>query len=742
MQSAPSITYSHPSLAQANAMMLARLGNEMKGRVDQEWLAEYTHANAYHVPFLDYIAPKLGMSPDDLFGVVARYAAKPVIDPNTFLAPKLSQPQIEGLPAFLLCESPFATATLVTCIPFLDGFMPVKALQAFYGVAKIHTVLCSRAHLAAYSLRLQQNDILQAMNASELDLDKVEEQAILDKLGHVFKQFRLLSDTTGLTLDNFAEKLRAVTKPSEANHDSLTAWSALVNDIPYVALDGAAPMEATQQTVFGVPMQRKYDTAPIALTGALMTLATYRPVMTRVKSEISNMLPGNLVVQYVLAKRADILRMITATESRSVATESMAKRISGDGGGTTQSLSSDVNISELTNKAAPTVTDLVNTLLVYAVNHQATDIHISDQPGAMWVRYRIDGMLHEHSHPFSADLTKQVIARVKIMSGIDTQFSHMPQDGKFSVTIGASTYDIRTATATTVFGEKVVLRIRPKSPHIPSLDDLGFRPHEVKIIKQMLDGDYGLLVVCGPTGSGKSTTLYAALGMVDRQQLNVVTVEEPVEFTIDHTEQTEIKRNSGLTFAKFLPAVLRQDPDIIMIGETRDSETAAEVVRAANTGHIVLTTLHTNDAASAPARFLDLGVQKYLLSDALTAVCAQRLLPRLCSNCSRKAPMPTKAAMQEMGIEEAWFGGATHLMEATGCPTCRNTGTHGRVAIMEAYAMDEAIRDIIMTGTDVRDQIRKRQIELGGKPLMEQAVLTSAAGLTSLKKVVTRGALD
>ena len=395
-----------------------------------------------------------------------------------------------------------------------------------------------------------------------------------------------------------------------------------------------------------------------------------------------------------------------------------------------------IDIQALAENDEASIIRVVQSILVGAINKRATDIHIASHPDRTWIRYRIDGVMVDAPYQLGPEFWKAVLSRVKIMSAIDIRYSPVPQDGKFPMKVGGVDYDIRVATASTIYGEKAVMRVQKKDAEIPTLDMLGFESNEQALIKQLLDSDHGMMIICGPTGSGKTRTLSAAMYMIDRQRWNVITAENPVEIRIPFVEQTAID-GQQMTFPKFVPAALRQDPDYIMIGETRDKETTEEVIRASITGHIVMTTLHTNSAAGCPARLIDMGGEPFLITDSLKVVIAQRLIRRLCPNCCRPARgIPTDEELREYGVNPAWLDGSQGLLEPVGCKVCTGTGYSGRIAIAEGYGMSSAIRKIILKENADTEKIRKEMIAQGGKPLLQGAVELAGRRITSIQEAL------
>lgn len=489
---------------------------------------------------------------------------------------------------------------------------------------------------------------------------------------------------------------------------------------------------------FPARVQKLHSMTPISIAGRICTIATPKTPSAEDRSVLSAF---DEKFCFVLSDQQHVDRAITEWEAHSVSAHDIAQRITVDTAIANEIRVEEINIESLAATPAEgenqTVVDLVQAILLYAIRNNATDIHISQQPEHMQIRFRIDGFLCEYPSILSAHLTRSAIARIKVLSDIDTQYSPIPLDGKFAMRVRDQEFDVRVATTLTAYGEKAVLRLLPKDRRLPTLEELGFQPTEKAIIVRLNNSDHGMLVLCGPTGSGKSTTMAATIGLVDRKKYAVLTGEQPIErqiLDIDQTQVTATPTNPhGLTFARFVEAALRQDPDYIIIGETRDPETAKQAVRAAMTGHIVLTTLHTNSAPAAPGRLIDLGVEAFLLQESLKAVCAQRLLPRLCQHCATPDPEnPDAAAFAAMGIKPEWLAEGARFRHAVGCPLCRNTGYAGRIAIIEAYWVTPEIRRIIGKENASSEKIAEEMLAQGGRSLYMQAALLASKGVTDI----------
>ena len=371
---------------------------------------------------------------------------------------------------------------------------------------------------------------------------------------------------------------------------------------------------------------------------------------------------------------------------------------------------------------------LTNSIINNAIAVKASDIHIEPFENHVSVRYRVDGVLSENTRipPY---LYSSVSTRIKIMSGMNIAEKRLPQDGRVEMTIENKSYDFRISSLPTIHGEKIVVRILDKSDTILKRDMLALTKHENELIDKILSRPHGIILLTGPTGSGKTTTLYTMLAEINKPDKNIVTIEDPVEYHMEGINQVLVNTKSGLTFAAGLRSILRQDPDIIMVGEIRDSETAQIAIRAAITGHLVLSTLHTNDAPGAIVRLVDMGVQSYLVADAIIGVIAQRLVRRLCPDCKEVYDA------DEIEQEIMQINKPTKLYRAIGCPACNNSGYRGRIPIHEVMVLDKAHRQLIEDGGNA-EELRGLAIEKGMMNLYESCKILVLDGKTSLTEMV------
>ena len=384
-------------------------------------------------------------------------------------------------------------------------------------------------------------------------------------------------------------------------------------------------------------------------------------------------------------------------------------------------------------EAAYPVARFVNLLINQAIDDRCSDIHIEPQEDGLEVRYRIDGVLHVFQKA-PQSMTQGVISRIKVMADLDIGERRRPQDGRITVRHGGKSIDLRVATLPTVWGETVVMRILSTPAGNLRVEDLNFSPENLAIYQKAYQRPYGMVLVTGPTGSGKSTTLYATLGDVAKPDINIITVEDPVEFRMKGINQVQVNAKAGLTFAAALRSILRADPDVVLIGEIRDAETATIAIEASLTGHLVLSTLHTNDAPSAVTRLTEMGVEPFLVSSSLAAVMAQRLARRLCPKC-RRADVATPAEMKLFGMDLPEGQTAPTVYRPVGCNECSNTGYRGRVAIQQVMGVNDAIESLIAKGANSLE-LTAAATENGMTSLRDDGWRKVLAGITSAEEAL------
>jgi len=392
----------------------------------------------------------------------------------------------------------------------------------------------------------------------------------------------------------------------------------------------------------------------------------------------------------------------------------------------------EVDIEQLRVAAedAPVVR-FVNSLFIEAVEKRATDIHLEPSARDVVVRFRIDGILHKFTTT-PKNVYPGIVTRIKILSNLDIGERRLPQDGRIKTKIGIKEIDIRVSTLPTIFGEKIVMRILQKEAFIKTLDNLGFKEKDKEKFKETLKKPYGMIIVTGPTGSGKTTTLYSGLNLINSPEKNIITIEDPVEYVIEGINQVQIKPKIGLTFAEILKRILRQDPDVIMVGEIRDLETAQIAIQASLTGHLVISTLHTNDTVSTISRFRYMGVPQYLLADSLILILSQRLVRKICPVCKYE-DKDGKEVLKNMGIDVK----GKKIFKGKGCRNCDYTGYYGRTGIFELLEINKEIRNMILDGSN-ENEIREKAKKQGTTFLKDAALQKVFEGITTVDEFLSK----
>jgi len=474
---------------------------------------------------------------------------------------------------------------------------------------------------------------------------------------------------------------------------------------------------------------RQYRICLVAVDGSTVTLATADPTNSLFLDDLRQIL--GLQVRLAVAPEEAILEAIERTYAPGAASplQRIVEGMADEGRGTEEG---DEDVSHLRDLAfeAPVVR-LVNLLIETAVAQEASDIHIEPFEDALRVRYRIDGLLFDQEAP-PRRLQAAVTSRIKLMSEMNIAERRLPQDGRIRVTLGARRVDIRVSTIPTVHGESLVMRLLDRSSIFLPLELLGFSPEIQRRFERLIRRPHGILLVTGPTGSGKTTTLYASLDKINSPDKKIITIEDPVEYQLKGVNQIPVRPKIGLAFATGLRHIVRQDPDVIMVGEIRDLETAEISIQAALTGHLVFSTLHTNDAPGAITRLQDMGCEPYLVASVLEGVLAQRLIRKICAAC-RIPAAPNPADLHALGISEA--PEAVSLFKGAGCERCRGTGYRGRTGIYELFAVGEEIRGLILRKAST-GEIRRRAIEQGMLTLREDGWAKAKAGITTAEEIL------
>ena len=500
--------------------------------------------------------------------------------------------------------------------------------------------------------------------------------------------------------------------------------------LPYIEMD---MLEVDEELLdcFNLPFLRRQKFVPVFVDkNGTMVVAVGRPLDFIALSAIAMVHSGALNFILVPPVQIDIyLDSLMAVKSTAVALDNLQrekdKRLIDRA-----NTSNDVQVeSEADVINAPAV-KLVDSIIKETIPFRASDIHIEPHEKSVFVRYRIDGDLSDRAE-FPIESYPAIAARIKILSGINIAERRIPQDGRINMMINGTEYDFRVSTIPTIHGEKFVIRVLDKSAFNLTRKELGFTDESNVVIEKILAHPHGIVLLTGPTGCGKTTTLYAFLKELNKPEINIVTVEDPVEYSMARINQVQINAKADMTFANALRSILRQDPDVIMVGEIRDEETAQIAIRAAITGHLVLSTLHTNDAPGAITRLIDMGATNYLVADAIVGVISQRLVKRLCPACKKKGKTNARE-MALLGITEP-----VSICRPQGCQFCGQTGYRGRVAVHEIMYMNEAVRSAVSSGNKTIEQIREVAEANGMVPMWNACREYVIKGITSISELMT-----
>jgi type IV pilus assembly protein PilB len=494
--------------------------------------------------------------------------------------------------------------------------------------------------------------------------------------------------------------------------------------LDYVDL-GEQQIDPAAASLVSDQVARRYRVLPIGFEDSRLVVAMSDPSNVFALDDIRTI--TGLEVKPVVATAADIdsaIRRFGQFESSVEEFATEASTAADDG-------LQDLDKVEAAVEDAPIV-KLVNLLITQAVNDRASDIHIEPAEKDIRIRYRIDGVLHEVMRS-PKNIQNGLISRLKVMADINIAERRIPQDGRIGLVVGGKAVDLRVATLPTVYGEKVVLRILDKTSVLLKLEDLGFSDHAYQRYLTAYRKPYGTILVTGPTGSGKSTTLYATLNIINDVDRNIITVEDPVEYRLSGVNQIQVNNKAGLSFSSALRSILRADPDVILIGEIRDRETALIAMEAALTGHLVLSTLHTNDAASAVSRLIEMEVEPYLVASSIDCVVAQRLARRLCDHC-KEVYEPSEAELEQAGFPEEDWKSIEKLYRPGGCTRCGKTGFRGRSAIYEVMPITEEIERLTAESKS-SDEIKRLAVEQGMVSLREDGLAKARSGQTSIDEI-------
>ncbi|CAM4433444.1 ATPase, T2SS/T4P/T4SS family [Paenibacillus phoenicis] len=490
--------------------------------------------------------------------------------------------------------------------------------------------------------------------------------------------------------------------------------------IPHVTLS-RFQIDTKLSQVIPEQMARRYQVLPIRVDGRKLMVAMADPLDLFIIDDLR--MSTGFTIEPAIISRGELQRGIARLYGLQ---DSMNEMIKDLGAGTAQI---EVEDAVIQGEESPVVR-LVQQMIEQAVRLGASDIHVDPMETQLAIRYRIDGQLrNERTIPKS--MQGVIIARLKILGNLNIAERRLPQDGRIKMLVDGQTIDIRLSSLPTVHGEKIVMRLLDLAEGVKGLDKLGMTEQTLSLFRRMIEKQHGMVLLTGPTGSGKTTTLYSALQHLNREETNIITVEDPVEYTLDGVNQMQVHPAAGLTFARGLRSILRQDPNIIMVGEIRDLETAEIAIRASLTGHLVFSTLHTNDAVSTVVRLRDMGIEPYLIASSLIGIVAQRLVRCICPDC-KTAYTPDRQEMiylERLGIQ------TDKLYRGNGCGTCGKTGYRGRMAVHEALLISDDLRTAIVEGRSIHE-LRRMAKEQGMTPLFADGIQKALEGQTTLQEII------
>jgi type IV pilus assembly protein PilB len=494
------------------------------------------------------------------------------------------------------------------------------------------------------------------------------------------------------------------------------------------------PVDLGLSKIVPADIAQKYQVVPLRKKGQLLVIAMTDPLDIKAMDTVEVL--ANTEVEPVICTEQELNQMFGSLYGMYSDLDGVLEsieQIQYDTDSDTEietTTIEDVEVSSLHDMAeeAPVVR-LVNSILSQAVREKASDVHISPEKDYVQVRFRVDGRLHEVPAP-QKSMFLPIVSRLKILAGIDIAVSRIPQDGRFTIKMDNKEINIRASTIPTIYGENLVLRLLDTSAGVYTLDRLGMSQGDMDKIESMITKPYGMILSTGPTGSGKSTSLYSILKKINEPDINIITLEDPVEFRIEKIRQIQLNRRAGMTFASGLRSILRQDPDVIMVGEIRDGETATIAVQAALTGHRVLSTVHTNDAAGAITRLLDMGIEPFLVSSVMLVSFAQRLVRKICPYC-KEPYRPPKEALAHWGLDN--IEGA-NFKRGRACFQCMGTGYKGRTGIFEALVIDEMVQDMILKRKSAQEITRAAHQAGRLRTLKEDAAYKVLEGITTLEE--------
>ncbi len=496
--------------------------------------------------------------------------------------------------------------------------------------------------------------------------------------------------------------------------------------LPFLADIPANDISADLVQNIPINYAKENEIIPLRREGTDVIVAIANPLNQTVLEDLRMILKAE--VQPVLASPLKIQDAINRVYEKKE--EKAIAEIGEEGMDLTYDLEEPEDLLDASDEAP--IIRLVNSLLFRAVKERASDIHVEPHEREVVVRFRIDGILYDVYKPPKA-FQNSIVSRIKVMADLDIAEKRLPQDGRIRIKVAGKDIDIRLSTVPITHGERIVMRLADKSTVILNLKDLGFEGALLQKLEELIQKTHGIILVTGPTGSGKTATLYACISKLNSVEVNILTVEDPVEYQIKGIGQIPVNPKINLTFAAGLRAILRQDPDIVMIGEIRDLETAEIAIQASLTGHLVISTLHTNDAPGAVTRLVDMGVEPFLVSSSILGVIGQRLIRRVCQNC-KTLYTPLEKELTELGLSQNDIRGKT-IYTAKGCDKCMNTGYSGRTCIKELFIVDDEIRQMILAGGD-SNTLKKKAIEKGMRTIRDDGILKILQGITTIEEIL------
>ncbi len=515
-----------------------------------------------------------------------------------------------------------------------------------------------------------------------------------------------------------------------SDHDMVTALSRQW-DIPSVQTISEIEVDPSVLDKLPVSYLRKYAMVPVKMQHDTMVVAVHDPVEQEAFFDISRIMHLK-DIKRILAPKQEIMTAINRlVEMKDSSAKDIMEDIEEEEDEILKDLESIQDITAMETEAP--IIRLVNRVMVQAYRERASDIHVEPYPNDMKIRYRVDGILHDVLS-LPKRLHPAVVSRIKVMATLNIAEKRLPQDGRIGIKLGDHSVDLRISTVPTVNGERVVMRILDKSSVLLGLEELGYYTDDLAIIEHLIKQEHGIILVTGPTGSGKTTSLYSMLNRINSPDKNILTIEDPIEYQLKGIGQIPVNAKVGLTFASGLRSIVRQDPDVILVGEIRDLETAEIAIQAALTGHLVFSTLHTNDSSSAITRLIDMGIEPFLVTSSVNAILAQRLARKICPVC-RQQYFPESETLLEIGLSQEMLGKEGFLWRGAGCKDCLGTGYKGRTGIYEILKMSDSIKSTILKTSD-SNIIKKQAVGEGLHTLREDGARKVEDGVTTIEEVL------